>query len=280
MTNHSHDVDPDTEKIEIALLLEGIFRKYGHDFRRYSYSTMRRRVWHRIHLEGLPTVSALLEKVLHDGVLFHRLLRDLVIPVTEMFRDPDMFLSFRRNVVPILREIPYVRIWHAGCSTGEEAYSMAVLLHEEGLLDKTRIYATDISEDALSRAKEGFIPIDRMKLYTKNYQASGGLASFSDYYVAEHGLVMLKPSLRKNIVFARHNLVTDRSFNEFHVILCRNVMIYFDGELRDRVHGLFHESLASGGFLTVGSKESITFTSRSGCYDAFDDRNRIYRKNP
>jgi len=266
------------EKIEITLLLEGIYRKYGYDFRNYSYASIRRRIWHRIHLERLANVSLLLERVMHDLDTFHRLLGDLVIPVTEMFRDPEMFLAFRRDVIPLLRQLPDIRIWHAGCSTGEEVHSMAILLYEEGLLDKTRIYATDINENALQRAKDGIIPIDRMKQYTKNYQVSGGGQSFSDYYAYDHGTLMLKPYLRNNIVFARHNLVTDRSFNEFHVILCRNVMIYFNTQLRDQVHKLFYESLAQNGFLIVGGKESISFTSTADRYDTWNDHHRIFRK--
>jgi chemotaxis protein methyltransferase CheR len=266
------------EKIEIALLLEGIHRKYGYDFRNYSYASIRRRIWHRIYSEGLANVSALLERVMHHSEVFHRLLCDLVIPVTEMFRDPEMFLAFRKDVIPLLRELPYIRIWHAGCSTGEEVHSMSILLQEEGLLDKTRIYATDINESALQKAKDGIIPIDRMKQYTKNYQASGGTQSFSDYYVSDHGMVMLRPFLRNNIVFARHNLVTDRSFNEFHVILCRNVLIYFNSLLRDQVHELFCDSLVQNGFLIVGSKESISFTPMVNRYETWLDTHRIYRK--
>ncbi|XID95940.1 CheR family methyltransferase [Paenibacillaceae bacterium WGS1546] len=266
------------EKIETSLLLEGVYRKYGYDFRQYSYASVRRRIRHRIHMEGLATITSLLDRVLHEPEAFRRLLGDLVIPVTEMFRDPGMFRSFRECVVPALRELPYARIWHAGCSTGEEVHSMAILLHEEGLLDKTRIYATDINENALKRAKDGIMPIDRMKTYTKNYLAAGGKGTFSDYYASDHGIVMLKPFLRNNVVFARHNLVTDSSFNEFHVILCRNVMIYFDAHLRDQVHGLFYESLAKEGFLVLGSKESLAFTPMEDRYETWDDQHRIYRK--
>jgi len=270
--------DEELEKIEIGLLLEGIYRRYGYDFRNYAYPSIRRRIWHRIRLDGLTNVSSLQEKVMHHTEAFQRLLGDLVIPVTEMFRDPDMFLAFRRDVVPQLRKLPYIRIWHAGCSTGEEAHAMAILLHEEGLLDRTRIYATDISESALLRAKDGTLPIDRMRMYTKNYQAAGGLRAFSDYYVSDHGIVMLKPSLRHNIVFARHNLVTDRSFNEFHVIFCRNVMIYFNAGLRDRVHRLLYESLAENGIMVVGGRETLSFTPLADRYETMHEQHRIYRK--
>ncbi|QJD84360.1 CheR family methyltransferase [Cohnella herbarum] len=270
--------DGELEKIETVLLLEGIYRRYGYDFRNYSYASIHRRIWHRIHLEGLSNVSSLQEQVMHDSDAFFRLLGDFFIPVTEMFRDPETFLVFRRDVVPLLRDLPYIRIWHAGCSTGEEVHSMAILLHEEGLLDKTRIYATDINEDALQRAKDGMISIDRMKQYTKNYQAAGGTRSFSDYYDSDHGVVMLKPHLRRNTVIARHNLVTDSSFNEFHVILCRNVMIYFNNKLRDQVHKLIYESLALEGFLIVGGKESLSFTPLADRYETRNSPNRIFRK--
>jgi chemotaxis protein methyltransferase CheR len=276
--NKQDTLDSELEKIEIALLLEGIYRRYGYDFRNYSFASIRRRIWHRVNLEGLANVSSLQERVMHQSEVFHRLLGDLVIPVTEMFRDPEMFQVFRSEVVPLLREQPYVRIWHAGCSTGEEVYSMAILLHEEGLLDQTRIYATDINESALQKAKDGIIPIDKMKQYTKNYQAAGGMYSFSDYYTSDQGMVRLKPFLHSNIVIARHNLVTDRSFNEFHVIMCRNVMIYFNSQLRDQVHKLFYDSLSHEGFLIVGGKESISFTPMSKQYETWDDQHRIFRK--
>ncbi|MFD0674005.1 CheR family methyltransferase [Cohnella sp. GCM10027633] len=270
--------DGELEKIEIALLLEGIYRRYGYDFRNYAFSSVRRRIWHRIRLENIPSISALQEQVLHEPDAFRRLLGDMVIPVTEMFRDPAMFRSFRRDVVPALRQLPYARIWHAGCSTGEEAYSMAIVLQEENLLERTRIYATDINESALRRAKDGVIPIDRMKQYTRNYHEAGGTQSFSDYYDSDHGTVTLKPMLRDNIVFASHNLATDGSFNEFHAILCRNVMIYFNAQLRDRAQRLFYDSLAHEGFLVVGDKESVSFTSMAGKYDTWNEQQRIYRK--
>ncbi len=270
--------DAELEKIETALLLEGIYQRYGYDFRDYSSSSVGRRIRHRMRLEGLDDISSLLRNVLHDSDAFRRLLGDLIIPVTELFRDPEMFLAFRRNVAPELRKLPFVRIWHAGCSTGEEVYSLVVLLHEEGLLDKSRIYATDISEEALQRARDGILPIDRMQQYTRNYQAAGGTGEFSSYYASERGIVMLKPFLREKIVFARHNLATDSSFNEFHVVFCRNVMIYFNSELSNRVHGLFYDSLAAGGFLVLGGRESLSFTPIEDRYETWNDAHRIYRK--
>ncbi|AIQ26060.1 MULTISPECIES: CheR family methyltransferase [Paenibacillus] len=265
------------EQIEIELLLDGVHRLYGYDFRNYALPSLKRRIWHHVHAENVLTISALQEKVLHDRACFERFVYSLSIPVTEMFRDPGLFLTFRQKVVPLLRTYPYIRIWHAGCSTGEEVYSMAILLHEEGLYDKARIYATDMNERSLQQAKEGVYDISRMKQYTKNYLEAGGTRAFSEYYTAKYNSVILQPYLRKNIIFAEHNLATDTSFNEFNVILCRNVMIYFNDELRDHVHGLFHESLSRFGILVLGSKESIHFTKYSDCYESLDRVEKIYR---
>lgn len=267
------------EQIEIELLLEGIHRLYGYDFRNYALPSLKRRIWHHVHAENVPTISALQEKVLHDRDCFERFVYTLSIPVTEMFRDPGLFLTFRQKVIPLLRTYPYIRIWHAGCSTGEEVYSMAILLHEEGLYDKARIYATDMNERSLQQAKEGVYEISKMKQYTKNYMEAGGTRAFSEYYTAKYNSVILQPYLRKNIIFAEHNLATDTSFNEFNVIFCRNVMIYFNDELRDHVHGLFHESLSRFGVLVLGSKESIHFTRYSDSYEPLDRVEKIYRKN-
>ncbi|MEK4345823.1 CheR family methyltransferase [Paenibacillus sp. FSL P4-0184] len=265
------------EQIEIELLLDGVHRLYGYDFRNYALPSLKRRIWHHVHAENVLTISALQEKVLHDRACFERFVYSLSIPVTEMFRDPGLFLTFRQKVVPLLRTYPYIRIWHAGCSTGEEVYSMAILLHEEGLYDKARIYATDMNERSLQQAKEGVYDISRMKQYTKNYLEAGGTRAFSEYYTAKYNSVILQPYLRKNIIFAEHNLATDTSFNEFNVIFCRNVMIYFNDELRDHVHGLFHESLSRFGILVLGSKESIHFTKYSDCYESLDRVEKIYR---
>ncbi|WP_313640959.1 protein-glutamate O-methyltransferase CheR [Paenibacillus sp. FSL K6-0276] len=265
------------EQIEIELLLDGVHRLYGYDFRNYALPSLKRRIWHHVHAENVLSISALQEKVLHDRACFERFVYSLSIPVTEMFRDPGLFLTFRQKVVPLLRTYPYIRIWHAGCSTGEEVYSMAILLHEEGLYDKARIYATDMNERSLQQAKEGVYDISRMKQYTKNYMEAGGTRAFSEYYTAKYNSVILQPYLRKNIIFAEHNLATDTSFNEFNVIFCRNVMIYFNDELRDHVHGLFHESLSRFGILVLGSKESIHFSKYSDCYESLDRVEKIYR---
>ncbi|ANF98258.1 CheR family methyltransferase [Paenibacillus bovis] len=266
------------ENIEIDLLLEGVHRLYGYDFRNYARASLTRRIWHHVHAENLKSVSALQERVLHDRSCFERFVQNLSIPVTEMFRDPQLFRMFREKVIPLLRTYPYIRIWHAGCSTGEEVYSMAILLHEEGLLDKARIYATDMNNRSLQQAREGVFGIDRMQLYTKNYLEAGGTRSFSEYYTAKYQSVIFQPFLRKHIIFAEHNLATDRSFNEFNVILCRNVMIYFDDKLRERVHGLFHESLSRFGILVLGSKESMQFTGYSDSYEPLDRLEKVYRK--
>lgn len=266
------------ELIEIELLLEGMHRLYGYDFRNYALPSLRRRIWHHVHAEKLSTISGLQEKVLHDRTCFERFIRNLSIPVTEMFRDPGLFKAFREKIVPILRTYPYIRIWHAGCSTGEEVYSMAILLHEEGLYEKSRIYATDMNDLSLAQAKEGVFGIQKMKLYTKNYLEAGGTRSFSEYYTASYNSVIFQPFLRKNIIFAEHNLATDRSFNEFNVIFCRNVMIYFNDTLRNRAHQLFHESLAHFGILVLGSKESLHFTDFSDRYEPIGRVEKMFRK--
>jgi chemotaxis protein methyltransferase CheR len=268
----------DLEKIEVDLLLEGIFRHYGFDFRSYAYSSLKRRLWKRIQAEGLDTVSELQDRVLHDPSMMEKLLLDLSINVSAMYRDPTFYKAFREKVVPVLRTYPFVRVWHAGCSTGEEVYSMAILLEEEGLYDRSRIYATDINEVVLQTAKNGIYPVEKMQEYTQNYIRAGGTRSFSDYYVAKYDAAIFSSALTRNVVFSQHNLVTDRSFAEFNVILCRNVMIYFDRKLQDRVHSLFYESLVQLGFLGLGSKESLKFSKYENCYEEVDARDKIYRR--
>jgi chemotaxis protein methyltransferase CheR len=266
------------EKLEIELLLEAVFRHYGFDFRTYAYASLRRRIWKRVHAEQLSTVSALQESVLHSAEAMERLLLDLSINVTAMFRDPSFYRVFRQQVVPLLRTYPFIRIWHAGCSTGEEVYSMAILLREEGLYERARIYATDINEVVLQKAKTGIFPLEKMQEYTQNYLRAGGTRSFSEYYTAAYDGALFAPALRERIVFAQHNLVTDRSFSEFNVILCRNVMIYFDRSLQTHVHELFYESLPMYGILALGSKESLRFSKFEDCYEAIDAREKIFRK--
>ena len=270
--------DPVLERTEIELLLEGVYRHYGFDFRSYAYASIRRRLWKRIEAEGLATVSALQERVLHDPDMMNQLLLDLSINVTAMFRDPTFYVAFRHTVVPLLRTYPFIRVWHAGCSTGEEVYSMAILLEEEGLYERSRIYATDINEVVLQRAKSGIFPLDRMQEYTENYIRAGGTRSFSEYYTAKYDGALFRQELLKNVVFSQHNLVTDRSFAECTVILCRNVLIYFDKALQERVHQLFYESLSTFGILALGSKESLRFSKFEGCYEPLVASEKIYRK--
>ena len=268
----------DLEQLELQLLLEAVHAQYGYDFRGYSKSSLRRRVWHRVTEEGLETISGLQERILHEPAAMDRLLVDLSINVTSMFRDPTFYAALRSTVVPLLRTYPFLRIWNAGCSTGEETYSLAILLREEGLADRARIYATDINEGVLRQAKEGFFPLDRMQDFTRDYIRSGGRTAFSDYYKVYGERVRFDPTLVDSVVFAQHNLVSDGRFNEFHLIVCRNVLIYFDRELQDRVHKLFHDSLIRFGMLALGHKESIRFTSHAADYVELDAQEKLYRR--
>ncbi len=272
------DEAAELEEIEIDVLLEAVFRRYGFDFRNYARASLRRRLSRRRDLEGIATFSGLLERLLHDPDSMERLLLDLSINVTAMFRDPGFYRAFRLTVVPLLRTYPFLRIWNAGCSTGEETYSLAVMLAEEGLLERSRIYATDINQSVLARARDGVFPLEKMREYTENYLAAGGTRSFPEYYVAAYDGVRFDPALARNVVFAQHNLVADRSFNEFHVVVCRNVLIYFDKTLQDQVHRLFFESLARFGILALGQKESVAFTPHELDYRSLDESHRIYRK--
>lgn len=269
---------PELERVEIELLLEAVFRRYGFDFRSYAYNSLRRRLWKRMQADGIATVSALQASVLHDSEAMAALLHDLSVNVTTMFRDPAFYKVFREEVVPLLRTYPFVRVWHAGCSTGEEVYSMAILLEEAGLYERTRIYATDIDERVLRLAKERIFPLEKMQEYTQNYQSAGGTRSFSEYYTAMYDGAVFAPSLLRNVVFAQHNLATDRAFAEFNVVFCRNVMIYFDGSLQNRVHHLFYESLANFGLLALGSKETLRFSELEDRFETLSAKEKIYRK--
>jgi chemotaxis protein methyltransferase CheR len=274
----SEGVDPELEQLEIELLLEAVYRRYGFDFREYAQASLKRRLWRRAYAEGLTTISDLQARLLHDPQAMERLLLDLSINVTAMFRDPTFYVAFREKVVPMLHTYPFTRVWCAGCSTGEEVYSLAILLEEEGLYDRTRIYATDINENVLATAREGIFPLDKMQQYTQNYIRGGGGHDFSRYYISAYDGAQFSRSLVENVVFAQHNLAMDRAFNEFNVILCRNVMIYFDRTLQNRVHELFYESLDSFGVLALGHKESLTFSPFAEKYELLDDLERIYRK--
>ena len=266
------------ERIEIDLLLEGVYRHYGIDFRGYALGSLKRRLARRMREEGLPTLSALQDKVLHDPAAMERLMVALSISVTSMFRDPSFYQAFREKVVPLLRTYPYIRLWNAGCATGEETLSLAIVLDEEGLLDRARIYATDFNAGVVDRARAGEFPLSRMKAYTENYLQAGGSGEFSHYYTAKGPVAKFRPELMRNILFAKHNLVSDGSFNEFHGILCRNVLIYFGSTLQQRVHSLFHDSLVNFGVLGLGHKETIRFTPLEHCYEAIDSREKLYRR--
>jgi chemotaxis protein methyltransferase CheR len=271
---HSQSV----EEIELSLLLEGVYRQYGFDFRNYALSSLRRRVWNFMQNESIGSISLLQDRVLHDRAWLERFLYSLSVNVSAMFRDPHFYRAFRQEVVPLLRTYPFVRIWLAGVSMGEEVYSLAILLREEGIYERCRIYATDINDAVLKKAKEGIYPIELMQTYTNNYIKSGGTASFSDYYTAAYERVILKSSLRDNVVFAQHNLASDASFNEFHVILCRNVMIYFNSQLQAHVHHLLHESLVMFGILGLGAKETMKFSPHESSYEEIDSVARLYRR--
>ena len=266
------------EDIEIDLLLEGLYRVHGLDFRDYSRASIKRRIYELLRSEKLDTVSAFQNKILHDQGCLERFLLGVSVHATSMFRDPSFYLTFRKRVVPLLRTYPTVQIWIAGCSTGEEVYSLAILLEEERLYRKCRIYATDISQAVLRRAREGIFPLAAMRDYTTNYHQAGGTHEFSDYYTAHYDSAMFSSSLRNNVVFSEHNLATDGSFNEFQVILCRNVMIYFNKDLQARVHNLLYDSLSMFGVFGLGNKESLKFTPRAEFYEHLNEKDKLYRK--
>ena len=268
----------DTESIEVQLFLEGIYRKYGYDFRDYSLAHVTRRILSRVSLLGLRNITELLSLVLYDKVAFQKFLLDLSVNVTEMFRDPSYYRALRREVIPVLRTYPFIKVWHAGCSSGEEVYSTAILLSEEGLYDRSQIYATDFNQVVLQQAQDGIFPLASMKGYTTNYLAAGGERSFSDYYTADYDSAVMESRLKQRIVFADHNLVTDGVFGEMQVIVCRNVLIYFNHRLQNRVVGLFAESLCSGGFLCLGLKESLTFMGDRNRFIPVSEPERIFRK--
>jgi len=272
------DEQVQVEDIEIRLLLEAIYQLYGYDFRSYSPASMRRRIMHRLTMSGFSTVLEMTDRVLRDRQFFVILLNDLTVNVTEMFRDPEFYKAFREEVVPVLKTFPFIKIWHAGCSTGEEIYSMAILLEEEGLYERAMLYATDIDKNVLAAAKKGIYPIHAFKQYTDNYRRAGGRQSLSDYATARYDSVIMEQRLKRNIVFADHDLATDQVFGEMHVILCRNVLIYFDRPLQQRVFKLFGESLDMGGFLCLGTKESLRFSGNEEAFDVVNRPLRIFRK--
>jgi len=273
LKTHQDDID-----IELRMLVEAVYLKYNYDFRDYTGASQKRRVLVAMREMECGTVSELQAKVLHKPEAFSQLLQYLTIPVSEMFRDPEYFAAIRNQVVPHLRTYPSLKIWVAGCSTGEEVYSLAILLHEEGLLERTMIYATDINPVSLDAARRGVYQLDRMRLFTENYQKSGGKRAFSDYYTAAYGGALFERMLSENVTFADHSLATDTVFSETHFVSCRNVMIYFNRRLQNRVLGLFHESLCHRGFLGLGSKESIDFSHYANRFESLARRERLFRK--
>jgi chemotaxis protein methyltransferase CheR len=266
------------EEIELQLLLDGIFKYYGFDLRNYARASLKRRIRRVLASEGLTQISALQTLVLHDPEAMRRMLLSITVNVTSMFRDPSFFLAFRQQVMPLLHTYPYIRLWHAGCSEGQEVYAMAILLQEAGLYDRCRIYATDSNELVLQRAETGIYPLGLMQQYTQFYLQSGGQRSFSEYYTAAYESAIFRASLRENIIFSQHNLATDHSFNEFNIIICRNVLIYFDAILQRRVHQLFHESLCRLGILALGRQESLRLSPYEADYEALVKPEKIFRR--
>lgn len=267
-----------TEDIEFRLLLEAIYRKYHYDFRGYSLASIKRRLTQaKIHF-GCSSYSALQDRVLHDTSVLPQMLGFLTVQVSELFRDPAYFRALRSQVIPHLRTYPSLKVWVAGCSAGEEVYSLAILFREEGLEDRTLFYGTDINPEALKRAEAGVYELDRIPLFTENHRKSGGKSSLSDYYTAAYGAAVLDKSLRRRAVFSDHSLVSDAVFAEVQLISCRNVLIYFDRDLQNRAVGLFKDSLNRKGFLGLGSKESLRFSAHADAFAEFAREERIYQK--
>jgi chemotaxis protein methyltransferase CheR len=274
---------PSTAKARIAdieqrLLLDAIYHRYHYDFREYAQASLKRRLQSALTQFGCKTLSQLQDRVLHDPPVFTALLQFLTVQVSDMFRDPEYFLALRNEVLPILRTYPSIKVWVAGCSAGEEVYSLAILLAEEGLLERAMIYATDINPHALRAAEQGIFDMDRVAAFSANHARSGGRSSLSDYYTARYGRVVFDKRLREHMVFSDHSLATDSVFAEVHLISCRNVLIYFERDLQSRALGLFHDALVHRGFLGLGSRESLRFSSQAGNFDDFVLDDRIYRK--
>jgi chemotaxis protein methyltransferase CheR len=268
----------ETEEIEFRLLLEAIFQKYHYDFRDYSMASLKRRLAQAMERFGCENFSQLQDKVLHDDSILPLLVGFLTVPVSEMFRDPSYFLCLRNSVLPHLKTYPSLKVWVAGCSTGEELYSLAILFREEGLESRTIFYATDINPNSLEKAQAGVYALDRISLFTTNHRQSGGKSSLSDYYTAAYGAAVFDKGLRERAVFSDHSLVSDAVFAEVHLISCRNVLIYFNRDLQDRAIGLFQDSLVRKGFLGLGARESLRFSTHSNSFSDFDRSERIYQK--
>jgi chemotaxis protein methyltransferase CheR len=264
--------------LAVAALLHTVHELTGMDFHDYARSALCRRIQRALLDNAVDSVTALDALIRKDPVALARVSKTLTLSVTSMFRDPSFFLQFREQVVPLLHTHPFLRLWVAGCASGQEVYSLAILLHEAGLYQRARIYATELQSGILEQACNGIYPLAVMQEYTRNYQAAGGLGSFSDYYTADSSAAIMRPFLRTNVVFAAHNLVSDSSFNEFQVIFCRNVMIYFNRTLQGRVHALLHDSLVVWGYLGLGRSETLRFSAHENHYEALPGRERIYRK--
>jgi chemotaxis protein methyltransferase CheR len=267
------------EDIEIQLVLEALYQRYHYDFRHYARASIKRRLVQAREQLGFSSISALQHSLLHDSATLPRLLGYLTVQVSEMFRDPTYFRALREKVLPHLRTYPSLKVWIAGCSNGEELYSLAILFREEGLDKRTQFYATDINPAALKAAEAGVYPLDQMRKFTENHQRSGGKSSLSDYYTADYGRAVFDKKLRSRVVFSDHSLVTDAVFAEMHLISCRNVLIYFDRGLQDRAIGLFRDSLARKGFLGLGSKESLRFSNQNGAFSDFAREEKIYQRS-
>lgn len=268
----------DPEEIEIRLLLEAVYLRYHYDFRHYSLASMKRRLGAARAAMGFATLGSLQAALLTSGETFTKLLQFLTVQVSDMFRDPTYYLALRREIVPLLATYPSLKIWIAGCSSGEELYSFAVLLAEEGLLDRTILYATDINPEALRKAEEGIFPLDRISAFTENHRAAGGKGSLSAHYRAQYGAAVFDRALRKNVVFSDHSLATDTVFGEMQLVSCRNVLIYFDRDLQDRAIGLMRDSLVRRGFLGLGSKETLRFSAHASDFTELDGKERWYQR--
>jgi len=264
--------------LELKVLLEAVYQRYHYDFRDYALASLRRRMRHAMSRFECPTMGALQHRLLHEPDTFAQAMQYFTVQVSEMFRDPPYFKVLREHAVPVLRTYPSIKLWVAGCSTGEEVWSLAILLQEEGLLDRAIIYATDINPEALQAAESGAFALDRLAQFSRNYLAAGGTGSLSDYYSSGYGNVVFDRRLKRNIVFADHSLATDTVFSEVHLVSCRNVLIYFQRPLQDRAIGLFHEALVHRGFLGLGSKESLQFGAHAGLFEACARDQRLYRK--
>ncbi|GGG04532.1 CheR family methyltransferase [Pontibacter amylolyticus] len=272
--------DPDELfELEVEALIKEIHTAYGYDFSGYARASVYRRIRRFLGQKHLQSIEDLRKFLFTDSFFFENFLQEITVNVTEMFRDPTFYKSLRENVLPILSTYPFIKVWDAGCSTGEELFSLAILLDEEGLLGRTKIYATDINQKVLRQAKDGIFSATNMTAYTAAYYAAGGKRDFAEYYTSNYGSVKFNSSLVRNVVFYPHNLATDSSFNEFHLIVCRNVLIYFNRALQERVYQLFDESLVDLGYLALGKKETLAMSGISDRYDFVDKNNRIYRKN-